>query len=100
MTDGSGVVGGEDAADGGAFGPEGIECYELAVFCERLLELLPSATGLDGAGEVLPGMFKDAVETGEFEADICLGRIAPALFRVAAGGSDGEAVFVGVAEDL
>ena len=38
VAEGAGVVGGEDAADGGAFGPEGVEGYELAVLCEGLLE--------------------------------------------------------------
>ena len=32
VAEGAGVVGGEDAAYGGAFGPEGVEGDELAVF--------------------------------------------------------------------
>jgi len=64
MAERTGVVGGEDAADGGAFGPEGVKSYELAVFCEGLLKFLPGASGLDRAGEVLPGVFDDAVEAG------------------------------------
>ena len=61
MTECARVIGGEDTADGGAFGPEGIEGNELAVLREGLLELLPGAAGLDGAGEVLPAMFEDSV---------------------------------------
>ncbi len=64
VAEGSGVVGGEDSAYGGAVGPEGVEGYELAVLCEGLLEVLPGAAGLDGAGQVLPGVFEDLVEAG------------------------------------
>ena len=79
VAEGAGVVGGEDAADGGAVGPEGVEGYELAVLCEGLLELLPGAAGLDGAGEVLPGVFEDSVEAGEVEVDVGAGLDCPRI---------------------
>ncbi len=86
----AGVVGGEDAADGGAVGPEGIEGHELAVPGEGVLELLPGAAGLHRAGEVLPGMLENAVEAGEVKAEICGDGIGPGLLGVAACGGDGE----------
>ncbi len=86
----AGVVGGEDAADGCAFGPEGIERYELAVLWRVCLKMLPGATGLDSAGEVLPGVFDDSVEAGEFEVDVGFGGIAPGLFGAASDWGDGE----------
>ncbi len=46
-------------------GEEGVEGYELATLGEGLLEVLPGAAGLDGAGEVLPGMFEDSVQAVE-----------------------------------
>ena len=45
VAEGAGVVGGEDAAYGGAVGPEGVEGYELAVLCEGLLKGGPCAAG-------------------------------------------------------
>ncbi len=47
-----------------------------------------------------PGVFDDAVESSEFDADICFGGVAPGLFCASADGAYGEVVFVGVAEDL
>ena len=100
VAEGPGVVGGEDAADSGAFGPEGIERYELAVPFEGFLKMLPGATGLNSAGKALPGVFDDMVEAGQVELDVCFGGIAPGLLCASTDWSDGERVFVGVAEGL
>lgn len=100
MPECAGVVRGEDAADGGAIGPEGVEGDELTVLRECLLELLPGAAGLDGAGEVLPGVFDDSVEAGEIEVDSCFGGISPGLLCAASDWGYGEGVLVGVAEDF
>ena len=100
QAEGAGVVGGDDAADGGAVGPEGIERDELVVLGEDALHRGPGAAGGDGAGEVLPGVLADAGEaawcrggclrwTGLPQCVWCRRRV----------GVTASVVLVGVAED-
>ena len=58
----SAVVGGDDAADGGAIREDGIECDALIVAREFALHGGPWRAGGDGGGHVLPDVFADAGE--------------------------------------
>ncbi len=67
-------------------GQRGVEGYELAMFFQGFLKVLPGAAGLYGAGEVLPGMFDDSVEARQIKVDVCLGGVAPRLFGTSTDG--------------
>src|SRR5258708_21092431 len=56
------VVGGENAADGCAFGPQAVEGQPLAMLRQRMLQRLLSAAGLGGNCQIRPGMFDDSIE--------------------------------------
>src|SRR5205823_11820562 len=72
------VVGGQNAADGGFFGPQWINSQALAVLRERLLQSLNRAAGFHGDCEVGPGVLEDAVQTrGRQDKVGACGRIAP-----------------------
>src|SRR5215472_6791199 len=60
---GAAVVGREDAANGGSFGPQRIESEALAVLGEGFLQSLNGAASFDGDSEVGPGVFQDAVHS-------------------------------------
>lgn len=94
------VVGGKDAADGGTFGPKGVECETLAVVGERLLQGVKRTTGFDGYGEIGPDVFKNTMKTGSRENQVgTLGRISPIELGAPTTRGDCEAGFIGIRKD-
>ena len=100
QTECAGVVGGEDAADGGGSGQSGSSATCWRCLARVLWSCCQVVSGLDGAREILPGVRDDSVETSQFKVDICFGRIAPGLFCAASDRGDSEMVFVGIAENF
>src|SRR5258708_29105732 len=56
------VVGGENAADGCAFGPQAVEGQPLAMLLQRMLQRFHSASALAANCHIRPGMFDDSIE--------------------------------------
>ena len=85
------VVGGKNAADGGAARPQRVEGKALSDVARVSRELLHGAASFDGDGEIGPGMFDDRVETRGRENDVgALRRIAPSELCSAAARNHGQ----------
>jgi len=97
---GAAVVAGGNAADRGAFGPEGIEGDDLAVLGEDCFERVPWAPGLDGAGHVLPGVLTQGRHAAKAEHNGRADRIAPLQLGAGAGGGHGQSILIGEAQNL
>ena len=95
------VVGGDDAAHGGAVRPKRIERDHLPVASQFRLHRGPRAAGFNGAGHVLPGMLAESVHaTFMLKLDVRRNWIAPAQLGAAAGGRHRESVGCGKAQHL
>src|SRR5215471_9127992 len=93
------IIYGEDAANGCAFRPQGIDGKALAVLRQRLLQSSNGAAGFNDDRKVSPGVFKDFVETSGGENEISARRtIAPTKFCCTTTWNDGESRFVGEAK--
>ena len=86
----SAVVRGDDAADRGAIGEDGIERDTLVVARELALHGGPRCAGGDGGGHVLPNVLADAGEARGRELEARSDARAPGELGAAAGGFDGE----------
>ncbi len=92
---GAAVVGRENTADGGAFGPQAVEGQPLAMLRQCILQRLQSAACFDRDRQIGPGVFDDSIEPRGGEDEIrFLGWISPIEFRCATARDNRDSGFV------
>lgn len=95
-TENAAIVGGEDASDRSAFGPQRINGEALPMLRESGLQSGNGATSLDADSEIGPGVFNDLIEARRGKDEVsALGRIAPTELGAPAAWNDGEASVIG-----